>query len=111
MFHATTADRNASGAGEVISEHHQFGYAIRELRLSKSEDDRLLAAEEGTSLYCVQDRGWASFPGGKARYVLEPGTVFAVTTPGHGVVVSAVEDLISGHPDRNIHEPRAKPNL
>ncbi|MEC5182442.1 hypothetical protein [Arthrobacter sp. CG_A4] len=93
MFHATTADRNASGAGEVISEDHQFGYAIHELCLSKTEGDRLLAAEEGTSLYCIGGRGWASFPGGNARYALEPGTVFAVTTPGRGVVVSAVEDL------------------
>lgn len=93
MFHATTADRTASSAGEVISEDHQFGYAIHELGVSKAEGDRLLEAEEGTSLYCVGGRGWASFPGGSVRYALEPGTVFAVTTLGRGVVVNAVEDL------------------
>lgn len=93
MFHATTADRNASSAGEVISEDHQFGYSIHELCVFKTEGERLLEAEEGTSLYCVGGRGWASFPGANAKYALEPGTVFAVTTPRSGIVINAVEDL------------------
>lgn len=49
MLHATTADRDASGDGEVISEDHQFGYSIHELCVSKTEGERLLEAEEGTS--------------------------------------------------------------
>lgn len=93
MFHATTADRDASGAGEIISKDHRFGYAIHELCVPKAEGDRMLAAEAGTSLYCLQGRGWASFPGGNARYALEPGTVFAITAPGCGIVINAVEDL------------------
>lgn len=93
MFHATTADRNASSAGEVISKDHQLGYAIHELCVAKAEGDRLLEAAEGTSLYCVGGRGRASFAGGSAKYALEPGTVLAVITPGRGVVINAVEDL------------------
>ncbi|MCB5282014.1 hypothetical protein QK292_05335 [Arthrobacter sp. AL08] len=93
MFHATTADRDACGAGKVISKDQQFGYAIQELGISTTDGEKRVEAGEGTSLYCIGGRGWASLPGGHARYALEPGTVFAVTEPGCGVIINAAEDL------------------
>jgi hypothetical protein len=87
------ADRGASGTAEVISKDLRFGYAIQEFRVSRAGGRRMLAAEPGTSLYCVQGRGWASLPGSSARYALEPGTTFALTTRAHGIIIDAVEDL------------------
>lgn len=68
-------------------------YAIHELCVSKADGDRPLAAEKGTSLYCIGGRGWASFPGGHARYALEPGTVFATTRSGCVIIIHVLEDL------------------
>lgn len=103
MFHATTADRDACGAGKVISKDQQFGYAIQELAIYKTDGERRVEAEEGTSLYCIRGRGWAFFPGGHARYALEPGTVFAVTEPGWVVIIDAAEDLTMLRVDHTRH--------
>jgi hypothetical protein len=93
LFHATTADRDASGVGKVITDDHKFGYAIHELCMSKGEERQRVEIAEGTSLYCVQGRGWISLSSGRIRYALEPGTVFAMTIPGSGIFLSADEDL------------------
>ena len=93
MFHATTADREGYGVGKVISCDHKLGYAIHELCLSKREKPRRAETTEGTSFYCIQGRGWISLAGGRLRYALEPGTVFAMTGAGSGILLSADEDL------------------
>lgn len=93
MIHSTATDRAASSTGSAISLDDKVGYTIAEVRVERSAKQHSLPIVPGVSFYCIEGRGWASVPGGKARYVIEPGVILSAPSVEVEMIVAADQDV------------------